>query len=64
MRTYTLFSAALLLLSSAAVAGPDDRGPVSGGRTGYVITGPEKFSQPYGAEISNVIFLNRCIGGC
>ncbi len=65
MRTHSLLAAAaLLLLPAAATAGPASPGPVSGGRTGYIVGGPEKFSQPYGAEVAKIIFLNRCVGGC
>src|SRR5262245_50931738 len=58
MRTSSLVFAALLLVPSTAAAGPIRP---SGGDRGYVVAPPETQG---GGEVSNVIYLNRCAGGC
>jgi hypothetical protein len=64
MRIHSLTFAALLCLPATASAGKLNRAP-SGGSRGYVEATPEELGhQPKGAEISKILYLNRCVGGC
>jgi hypothetical protein len=71
MRIHSLAVAALLCLPATAAAAPATgarpgklKAPPSGGTHGYIEVPPEELTQANGAEISNVLFINRCVGGC
>src|SRR5687768_9301827 len=71
MRISSLAVAALLCISTTAAAAPATearpgklKARPSGGTRGYVEAPPEEQHQSKGAEISKILYLNRCVGGC
>lgn len=66
-RTFFVSVGALVAIASAAHA--DSKVPATGiwvgeGRVKMVVSPPEQFRSSPAAEISNVIYMNRCTGGC